>query len=70
MYSVTDPVSAFANPTLVLLGLPPSLLKLRFPLKLDDRAAGRVVCSTNTPVFRLCAPFSFVTLPETFQSVL
>src|SRR5215211_7856329 len=64
------PSSALAKPTFVLSGLDPSELKLSEPLNVDDRCAGRVVCSTNRPVLMLCEPLIFVTLPEKFHSVL
>ena len=70
VYSVMAPSNAFAKPTFVLRGFEPSALKLKFPLKLDVRAAGRVVCSTKSPAFIVCAPFSFVMLPETLNKVL
>ena len=70
MYCETDPSSALANPTFVFSGFEPSLLKLSVPLKFDDRAAGRVVCSTKSPVLIVCEPFSLETLPEMFHSVL
>src|SRR5215207_6328902 len=70
VYWDTMPRSALANPTFVLFGFAASLLKLKLPLKLDERAAGLVVCSTNTPAFRLCAPFIFVRFPEMLNSVL
>ena len=34
------------------------------PLNAEERCAGRVVCSTKIPVFRLCAPFTLVRLPR------
>src|SRR4029453_5516197 len=69
-YWVTTPSSALAKPTLVLSGFDPSELKLSDPLKVEERCAGRVVCSTNSPVLMLWAPLIFVTLPEKFHSVL
>src|SRR5262245_22529427 len=70
VYCGTVPRSALANPAFVVSGFAPSLLKLKLPLKLDVRAAGRVVCSTNNPVFIVCAPFSLVRLPDTLNRVL
>src|SRR5687768_2951445 len=69
-YWVTTPRSAFANPTLVLSGFDPSELKVSEPLNVDDRCAGRVVCSTNRPALMLCVPLIFVTFPEKFHSSL
>ena len=51
-------------------GFEASVLKLKLPLKLDVRAAGRVVCSTKRPIFMLCVPLTFVMLPEKLNSVL
>ena len=46
------------------------VLKLTVPLNDEARCAGRVVCSTKRPVFKLCVPFTFVRLPDMFHSVL
>src|SRR5688572_2802193 len=69
-YCVIAPRSPFANPMFVLSGFEPSVLKLIVPLYEEARCAGRVVCSTKRPVLMLCAPFTFVRLPETLKSVL
>ena len=69
-YCVTAPSSPLANPTFVLSGFEPSVLKLSDPLYEEARCAGRVVCSTKSPVLRLCAPFTLVRLPEMLKSVL
>src|SRR4051794_18776683 len=69
-YCVTAPSRPLAKPRFVLSGFEPSVLKLSDPLNVDARCAGRVVCSTKTPVFRLWAPFTLVRLPDTLNSVL
>src|SRR3990170_3744855 len=69
-YCEIAPSSALANPTFVFKGFEPSALKLSDPLKVADRWAGRVVCSTKIPAFMLCVPFTFVMLLDTLNSLL